>query len=178
MQMIAEHDPTFDREQQQSTMYKETVFYFQLAKNNEEEKEFDALNIETYLVINSKYLYCVNLEEYTWLFEPVPISSLNIMQLSLNNTYVCVSKQKVWIGQQPTIKSIIIENEHMEDLIRFVKRSFFNKIFFEYKDTLVYKNENNYERTFNLIQMIIFRQKVLESQFRDALLQGFLEKMS
>ncbi len=39
----------------------------------------------------------------------------------------------------------------MEELIRFVKRSFFNQIFFEYKDSLVYKNDNNIERTFNLI---------------------------
>ncbi len=33
-------------------MYKETVYYYQLAKNIEEEKDFDAENIETYLVIN------------------------------------------------------------------------------------------------------------------------------
>ena len=70
---------------------------------------------------------------------------------------MCAFKQKVRLGQQPTIKSIIIENEHMEELIRFVKRSFSNKIFLEYKDTVVYKNDNNHERTFNLIQMIIFR---------------------
>lgn len=33
-------------------IYKETVYYYKLAKNNEEEKEFDAENIEGYLVIN------------------------------------------------------------------------------------------------------------------------------
>ena len=155
--LISGHDQSFNWDMQQACIYKETVYYYQLAKNNEEEKEFDARNIEIYLVINSRYIYCINIEEYIWACEPVPITNINIMQLSLNNSYVCAFKQKVRLGQQPTIKSIIIENEHMEELIRFVKRSFSNKIFLEYKDTVVYKNDNNHERTFNLIQMIIFR---------------------
>ena len=104
MEMIVQHDPTFNRDQQQSMVYKETVYYYQLAKNIEEEKEFDAENIEAYLVINQKYLYCVNLADYSWLRDPVPINQINIMQLSLNNTFVCVLKQKVRLGQQPTMK--------------------------------------------------------------------------
>jgi hypothetical protein len=79
-------------------IYKETVYYYKLAKNNEEEKEFDAENIEAYLVINTKYLYCLNLADYSWLCDPVPINHINIMQLSLNNAFVCVFKQKVRLG--------------------------------------------------------------------------------
>jgi hypothetical protein len=71
---IKEHDPEFDFEKEQPTIYKENVYYFRLAKNVEEEKEYDAYNIEAYLIINSKTLYCIDLDSYTWAFNPVPIN--------------------------------------------------------------------------------------------------------
>jgi hypothetical protein len=73
---------------------------------------------------------------------------------------------------------IIIENENLEEMIRYFKRVFFCKVFFEYKDSLTYKNLNGKDRTFNLVQMIIFRQKDLETRFKASDMHGFLLKMS
>jgi hypothetical protein len=114
------------------------------------------MNIEAYIMISPRYLYCIELETYSWVCEPVPITNLGFIQLSLTNPVGAILKLKK--PQTPeSLPYLIIENENLEELIRYLKRVFFCKIFFEYKDSLTYKNLNGIERTFNLVQMIIFR---------------------
>lgn len=88
------HDAKFESEAESAMMFKERVFYFKLAKNLEEEKEFDAMNVEAYLMITPRYLYCIDLDTYQWLVEPVPLSNLGYIQLSLTNTIGCIFKMK------------------------------------------------------------------------------------
>ncbi len=70
---IKEHDPGFDQEGETGQIYKDNVYYFKVAKNVEEEKEFDVDNILSYLVMSPRYLYCINIDTYEWVFEPVNV---------------------------------------------------------------------------------------------------------
>ena len=127
-------------------------------------------------MINPRYLYCIELETYSWACEPLPITNLGFIQLSLTNPIGAILKMKT--SSQATLPFIILENENLEEMIRYFKRVFFCKVFFEYKDSLTYKNLNGKERTFNLVQMIIFREKDLETRFKNTELHGFMFKMS
>lgn len=62
--------------------------------NEDEEKDYDALNLETYLVLTPRYLYCVDLDSLEWLFDPIPIANLVAMQLSLNNQDLAIFKRR------------------------------------------------------------------------------------
>lgn len=70
---ISEHDEKFDKESESGQIYKENVYYYRLAKNLEEEKEFGAINVESYLIMNSRYLYCIDLDTYNWALQPLPV---------------------------------------------------------------------------------------------------------
>ena len=70
------------------------MYYFRLAKNLDEEKEYDAMNIEAYIVINPRFLFCIELETYSWACEPVPITNIGFIQLSLTNSIGAILKLK------------------------------------------------------------------------------------
>ena len=56
LDLVGKHDETFDREDQ-STQYKEKVFYFRLALSAEEEEAFECVNLESYVLITGRHLY-------------------------------------------------------------------------------------------------------------------------
>jgi len=92
MAQIGGHDRQFKKDDG-SKMYKEIVHYFKPAMNPGEEDEYDAVQIETYLVLTPRYLYCVDLENLEWLFDPVPFEKLGSILLSLNNKEVAIFKR-------------------------------------------------------------------------------------
>lgn len=51
------------------------------------------MQIETYVVLTPRFVYCVDLENLEWLFDPVPIERIATMQLSLNNKDVAILKR-------------------------------------------------------------------------------------
>ena len=91
---VQSHDPKFDRDRESGQTYKERIYYFKLARNLEEEKEFDAMNINAYILFNPRYLYCIELETYSWVCEPIPITNLGFIQLSLTNPVGAILKLK------------------------------------------------------------------------------------
>lgn len=78
MNQIEAHDPDFKRDER-SKIYKEVVFFFKPAMNEQEEREYDALSIETYIILTQKYLYCVDLDNLEWLFDPISVEALVTM---------------------------------------------------------------------------------------------------
>ena len=81
---IKGHDSEFNRDDR-SRIYKEVVFFFKPAMNEREERSYDALNLETYIILTPRYLYCVDLDTLEWLFDPILIENISTMQLSINN---------------------------------------------------------------------------------------------
>ena len=87
----------------------------------------------------------------------------------------CIFKIK---NQDARLKQVVLENERMEEMIRYVKRAFSSSIFIEFKDSLLFKNDLGLEKAFNLVQMIIFKPNDLDVRFKDAVIHGFLDKMT
>jgi len=87
----------------------------------------------------------------------------------------CIFKIK---NQDARLKQVVLENERMEEMIMYVKRAFSSSIFIEFKDSLLFKNELGLEKAFNLVQMIIFKPNDLDVRFKDAVIHGFLDKMT
>lgn len=72
---IKGHDSEFDRDDK-TRVYKEIAFYFKPAMNEKEEKDYDALNLETYIILTERFIYCIDIENLEWLFDPIPISNI------------------------------------------------------------------------------------------------------
>jgi hypothetical protein len=72
---IKGHDPDFNREDS-ARLYRGVIFYFKPAMSLKEEKDYDALNLETYLLLTERYIYCVDLDCLEWLFDPIPITNI------------------------------------------------------------------------------------------------------
>lgn len=146
--------------------------------SEKEEKDFDALNIETYLVMTARYIYCLDVDNLEWLFDPIPIENIATMQLSTNNQQVAVLKRRYAPKTSRACPFIIVENSRMEEMIRFVKRTYSGAISNEYKDTFNFKNDQGEERAFNMVTMSVFKPTDMDLRFADATMHGFLEKMT
>ena len=110
---IKAYDPDFNRDDK-TKIHKEIVFYFKPAMSEKEEKEYDALNLETYVILTERYIYCVDLDNLEWLFDPISITNIATVQLSVKNADVCVFKRR---GKAKTARAcpfMIIENKRME----------------------------------------------------------------
>ncbi len=92
MAQIKGHDPKFDPNDR-AKLYKEIVYFFKPAMNAQEEEDYDAIEVETYVVLTQRFFYCVDLENLEWLFDPVPVEKIASMQLSLSNTQVAIFKR-------------------------------------------------------------------------------------
>lgn len=177
MAQIKGHDPDFNREDK-TKVYKEIVYYFKPAMNEKEEKEYDALNLETYIILTERYIYCVDLDNLEWLFDPIPISNIATVQLSVKNAEVCVFKRRVKAKTARACPFVILENKRMEHLIRFVKRTCSGLVTTEYKDVFHYTSDSGENKAFNLQSMSVFKPTDMDIRFGDANMHGWLEKMT
>lgn len=146
--------------------------------NEKEEVAFDAISIETYVVLTKKYLYCIDIDSLEWLFDPIPFENISTMQLSINNGNICVFKRRQPPKSKRACPFVILENDRMEEMIRFVKRVYQGDINLEYKDIFYFKNDQQDEKAFNLIQLTVTVATDVEVRFIDAMVHGLLEKMS
>jgi hypothetical protein len=65
----------------------------------------------------------------------------------------------------------------MEQQVIFIKTNMGNKVTFEYKDQIYFKNEKNEEKAINLVQLTVFETNDLNARFVDADHHGYLEKI-
>ena len=73
---------------------------------------------------------------------------------------------------------MIIDSKHLEEMIRFVKRTFSGSLFTEYHDIFYFKNDAGQEKALNIPQMTVFQPSDLDIRFVDAQCHGYLEKMT
>ena len=156
------------------------MFYFKPAMSLKEERDYDALNLETYLLMTPRYLYCVNLDSLEWLFDPIPVENIATLQLSLKNAEVGVFKRRVQAKTARACPFVIIENKRMQDLVRFVKRQYIGQtqITTEYKDLFHFTSEEGTNKAFSLLSMSVFRPTDMDLRFGDAAMHGWLERLS
>ena len=93
MLKIKAYDAYF-RIDDKANIYKQVVFFFKPAMNEEEQSDYDAVSVETYMILTPGYLYLVDLDSLEWLYDPVPIKNLSTMQLSINNNEVALFKRR------------------------------------------------------------------------------------
>jgi hypothetical protein len=72
MKHIASHDPKFDLNDK-SKVYREAVSFLKPAMSEKEERDYDALNIEIYLIVSERYIYMVDIDSLEWIFDHIPI---------------------------------------------------------------------------------------------------------
>ena len=66
----------------------------------------------------------------------------------------------------------------MEELIRFVTRTYERQISVEYLDHFHYKNEEGEEKAFDLTHMTVYAPTDMQVRFATSQMHGWLEKQS